>query len=190
MYAVFQSLCFNAPFCSKWQACINDRHVAGWSHQPKSLKLLLASFLNSFPLQNGKICRSYILNNTAKATTWPIKVFEAWRDQCGKETNRKYTKDLLERPTVGMSYLWIQRIHHLWSLWGYGGTVSTTLHRSRCCCETHFNYNPRWEAIGVGDHWKLQYFSCALLQWGILLLQRCDWARILKYSQQFVCSHD
>ena len=56
-----------------------------------------------------KICHGYVPNNTAKATTWALKVFKAWRDHRGEETDGKCPKDLLESPNVDTLNFWLSR---------------------------------------------------------------------------------
>ena len=55
------------------------------------------------------ICKGYVLQNTDKATTWALRVFNAWRQERNRVATEKCPDDLLESPDVGTLNCWLFR---------------------------------------------------------------------------------
>ena len=65
-----------------------------------------------FPAPTGSptmsnICKGYIPQNTDKATTWALRVFNAWHQERNRVTTEKCPDDLLESPDVGNLNCWL-----------------------------------------------------------------------------------
>ena len=57
----------------------------------------------------SNICKGYVAQNTDKATTWALCVFNAWRQERDRVATEKCPNDLLERPDVGNLNHWLSR---------------------------------------------------------------------------------
>ena len=67
-----------------------------------------------FPASTGSptmsiICKDYVLQNTDKATTWALRVFNAWHQERNRVTTEKCPDYLLESPDVGNLNCWLSR---------------------------------------------------------------------------------
>ena len=67
-----------------------------------------------FPAPTGSptmsdICKGYVPQNTHKATTWALRVFNAWRQERNRVATEKCPDDLLESPDVGNLNCWLSR---------------------------------------------------------------------------------
>ena len=56
-----------------------------------------------------KICEGFIPKNTAKATTWALRVFFAWRNERNRSVDEQCPENLLEEPVVESLNYWLSR---------------------------------------------------------------------------------
>ena len=103
--------CLGEPWCSEWGCCdcpgpsspkksrLEDsnpvRAKQDWFKAPHS------------PTTMAKICQGYMPQNTAKSTSWGLRVFRAWRDHRNKSVAEQCPADLLEVPTVEHLNYWL-----------------------------------------------------------------------------------
>ena len=61
------------------------------------------------PSSMTKICEGFIPKNTAKATTWALRVFFAWRNERNRSVDEQCPENLLEEPVVESLNYWLSR---------------------------------------------------------------------------------
>ena len=61
------------------------------------------------PGRMGRICKGVVPNNTRKATSWAVHVFEDWRKERNKGDGEKCTMTLLEKPDTRSLNYWLSR---------------------------------------------------------------------------------
>ena len=55
----------------------------------------------------SKICSGYILPTIKRCTTWAIRVFDQWQEECNTRSSEQCPLDLLEKPSAEALNHWL-----------------------------------------------------------------------------------
>ena len=105
--------CLGEPWCSEWGCCSTSMGEPPEKRDRKDHAFSPAKS-SRFPEPTGSptmktICKGYVPRNTDKATSWALRVFNAWRNERNCVSTDKCPENLLESPDVGNLNRWLSR---------------------------------------------------------------------------------